>query len=135
VVVLDSSFLIAYHNTRDAHHAAAAQAMPSLTAGAWGPVLLPEYVFLEVVTVLMMRRDLAVASRVARVLLGAREVELVPCSPLFHSAVETFLSQQGSTLSFADAAIVALAESRGAQFVATFDDDFRGVSSVSVVPD
>ncbi len=135
MVVLDSSFLIAYHNTRDAHHAAAAQAMPPLTAGRWGPVLLPEYVFLEVVTVLLMRRGLDVAGPVARVLLDAREVEFVPCSPLFRDAVETFLGQTGSTLSFVDAAIVTLAGQRGAQFVATFDDDFRAVSSVAVVPD
>ena len=55
MVVLDSSFLIACHNTRDAHHAAAAQALPPLTAGQWGPVLLPEDVLLEVVTVLLIR--------------------------------------------------------------------------------
>ena len=54
MVVLDSSFLIACHNTRDVHHAAAAQAMSPLTAGRWDPVLLPEYVLLEVVTVLLI---------------------------------------------------------------------------------
>lgn len=135
MVVLDSSFLIACHNTRDAHHAAAAQALPPLTAGQWGPVLLPEDVLLEVVTVLLMRRGLAVASRVARVLLDAREVEFVPCAPLFRDAVETCLGQTGSTLSFADAAVVTLAGQRGARFVATFDNAFLAVSSVAVVPD
>ena len=135
MVAFDSSFRIACHNTRDVHHAAAAQAMSPLTAGRWDPVLLPEYVLLEVVTVLLIRRGLDVASRVARVLLDAREVELVPCSPLFRDTVETFLGQTGSMLSFADATIVTLAERRGARFVATFDNDFRGVSSVAVVPD
>lgn len=82
-----------------------------------------------------MRRGLDAASRVARVLLDAWEVEFVPCSPVFHDAVETFLRQRDSTFSFADATIVTLAERRGARFVATFDNDFRGVSPVVVVPD
>jgi len=48
VIVLDSSFLIAYHNERDVHHPAAAEAMQKFLAGAWGRGLLLERVFLEV---------------------------------------------------------------------------------------
>ena len=134
MIVLDSSFLVAYHNTRDVHHEAAARALPELAAGRWGPVLLPEYVFLEVVTVLLVRRDLETAGRVARVLLDAREVEFVPCSPLFRDVVDLFLGQSRTTLSFADAAIVTLAEHRGAEFVATFDTDLNDLPSITVVP-
>ncbi len=135
MVVLDSSFLIAYHNNRDVHHLAAAEIMPRLAAGEWGSALLLEYVFLEVVTVLLARRGLEIATRVARVLLEAREVEFVPCSELFLDSVETFRRQVAGTLSFADAAIVTAARLRGAEFVATFDSDFRSVPSVTVVPD
>ncbi len=60
MLLLDSSFLIAYHNTRDVHHAAAARAMPRIVAGEWGRAALLEYVFLEVVTVLLARRGRAV---------------------------------------------------------------------------
>src|SRR3990172_7439089 len=83
VIVLDSSFLIAYHNTRDAHHAAAARTMVDLLGGEWGQALLLEYVFLEVVTVLRARRGRDVAVAAADRLLQAREVDFVPCSPLF----------------------------------------------------
>lgn len=135
MIVLDSSFLVAYHNARDVHHAAAAQAMTSLLEGEWGQALLLEYVFLEVVTVLLSRRGLAVASEVATRLLQAREVEFVPCSELFVEALQTFREQAAGRLSFTDAAIVTVARRQTPGFIATFDADFRGLEGVSVVPD
>jgi predicted nucleic acid-binding protein len=134
VIVLDSSFLVAYHNERDIHHRAAADAMEELVAGAWGRALLLEYVFLEVVTVLVARRGLQTASRVATALLEAREVDFLPCSDVFLEALETFRSQRRGTLSFTDAAIVTVARKSGGCPVATFDADFRRVDGISVVP-
>ena len=135
MIVLDASFLIAYHNTRDVHHPAAARAMVHLVAGEWGPALLLEYVFLEVVTVLLARRGLAVAAAVGTGLLQAREVEFVPCSDLFLDALQTFRAQRTERLSFADAAVVTLARRAPPGFVATFDADLRQVAGVSVIPE
>lgn len=109
--------------------------MERLLAGEWGAALLLEYVFLEVVTVLLARRGLEVASRVATVLLQAREVEFVPCSDVFLDTVETFRTQRGNRLGFTDAAIVTIARQRAARFLATFDQDFRQVSGITLVPD
>jgi predicted nucleic acid-binding protein len=133
VVVLDSSFLVAYYNTRDTHHAAAARAMVRLLAGAWGPALLLEYVFLEVVTVLLARRGTATATTVGETLLAAREITFVPCTELFLDAWNAF-RDQGSTsrLSFADAAIVVAARREAPGYVLTFDQDFRSVGGVTV---
>jgi len=36
VIVLDTSFLVALHNTTDAHHAAARAIGPDFRAGRWG---------------------------------------------------------------------------------------------------
>ena len=66
MIVLDSSFLIGFHNPSDAHHRAASVLMERFLAGEWGKGLLLEYVFLEVVTVIMLRLDLAAASRTGR---------------------------------------------------------------------
>jgi predicted nucleic acid-binding protein len=134
VIVLDSSFLIAFHNSRDVHHERAKKVMAELLDGRWGHGLLLEYVFLEVMTVLLARRGLDVASAVAEVLLGAREVDFVPCSEIFLDTVEIFRSQRGPRLSFADAAIVQVARRRTDGLVATFDHDFLGVDGISVVP-
>lgn len=134
MIVLDSSFLIAYHNDGDVHHAAAAAAMPPLIDGEWGEVLLPEYVFLEVVTVVGARKGVEDAVAVGERLLAAREVEFVPCSELFLDAFEVFRAQDRFRLSFADATILAVARDRGAEFVATFDEDLRTVEGIRLVP-
>ena len=133
-VLLDSSFVVAFHNNRDVHHAAAARTMDEILSGRWGRVLLLEYVFLEVVTVLLARRGHETASRVAAILLGAREVDFVPCSDHFAASLDTFLEQRSGLLSFADAAIVAVARMHDGSRVATFDRDFQDLEGVTVVP-
>jgi predicted nucleic acid-binding protein len=134
VVVLDSSFLIAYHNTRDVHHGEAAEAMGRLLTGEWGEALLLEYVFVEVATVLAARRGIQSATEVAMTLLEAGELEFVPCSELFLGAFETFRSQRSGALSFTDAAIVTVARRYDDSYVATFDRDFRDLVGIRVVP-
>ena len=133
MIVLDSSFLIAYHNTRDVHHAAAARTMIQLIGGKWGQALLLEYVFLETVTVLRMRLDVKVAARVGTTLLNAREIDFVPCSEIFSDAFDTFRRDRSHNLSFVDAAIVCVARLHSPGFVATFDEDFRSLQGITIV--
>ncbi len=99
-----------------------------------GQGLLLEYVFLEVVTVLLVRRELATAIRVGEALLGAPEIEFVPCSDFFGQTLEVFRAQHGTGLSFTDAAILTAATSRANGLVATFDAEFRKFPGVTVVP-
>ena len=91
--------------------------------------------FLEVVTALLARRGIEVASRFGAILLGAREIDVIPCSEVFLDAFETFRRQRGVKLSFTDAAIVAVARRRQVERVATFDDDFRRVDGIVVMPE
>ena len=135
MIVLDSSFLVAYHNSRDAHHVAATEVMKRFLDGEWGRGLLLEYVVLEVLTVLMARRGPRVASEVSDVLLGARELELVPCSELFVEALATFQKQTKTRLSLVDATIVNVARHRANGRVATFDRELAGVRGIQAVPD
>ncbi|HUP21035.1 MAG TPA: PIN domain-containing protein [Gemmatimonadota bacterium] len=131
MVVLDSSFLVAFFNATDALHARAAAAMERLAAGEWGETLLPEYVVLEVLTVIAARLDHASAIGVGTRLLGQREIAFVPCSEHFTAGFEEFRRQPA--LSFADAAIVAIARRHGARILA-FDADFRQVEGVDLLP-
>jgi predicted nucleic acid-binding protein len=133
VIVLDSSFLIAYYNTRDVHHAAAARTMVQLIGGKWGQGLLLEYVFLETVTVLRARRDLKVATTVGKTLLQASEIDFVPCSDIFIDAFDVFCRDRSHDLSFVDAAIVTVARQHSPGFVATFDEDFTALRGIAVV--
>jgi predicted nucleic acid-binding protein len=133
MILLDSSFLVAFHNTRDIHHEAAAGVMQLLLDGKWGSGLLLEYVFLEVTTVIALRRSPALAVSVGDILLEARELSFVPCSAVFRDASATFRSQGSAGLSFVDAAIVSVAR-RMEVPVATFDSGFRKLEGISAVP-
>ena len=130
MIVLDSSFLIGFYNERDAHHGAASALMERFLNGEWGRGLLLEYVFLEVATVLMVRRDLAVAARVGQLLLEADELDFVPCSDLFPETFDTFVGQGSTRLSFADVAIAHIARQRTDGLVLTFDDELRKAADI-----
>lgn len=108
--------------------------MHRLLEDEWGERLLPEYVFLEVVTVLAARRSAATAVSAADLLLRARELEFVPASPHFLETYEMFRAEAHRGLSFADASIVALCRRRGAEYVATFDSDFKKVPGLTAIP-
>ena len=132
MIVLDSSFLIGFHNEGDAHHRSARAWMERFLTGEWGKGLLLEYVFLEVVTVLLVRRDLGVAARVGRLLRDAGELDFVPCSDLFPQAFEMFTHQAATRLSFVDAAIVNVARRRTDGRVLTFDAEFHKLPGIRV---
>jgi predicted nucleic acid-binding protein len=134
VIVFDSSFLIAFHNESDSQHQAARSLMREFLDGRWGKGLLPEYVFLEVVTVLLVRRDLATAVRTGRLLLEAQELEFVPCSDVFLDAVQLFGSQKKTSLSFADVAIAVIARTHADGQVLTFDGGFRKMKGLRPEP-
>jgi predicted nucleic acid-binding protein len=134
VIILDSSFLVAFHNRRDIHHGRAAAAMERLLNGDWGAALLPEYVFLEVATVIAAKVGPGESVGVGKVLLDAADLEFVSCSDYFNESFDVFRDQQDTTLSFVDASIVAIARRLGAAYVATFDQDFAGVANLTVVP-
>ncbi len=134
MIVLDSSFLIGFHNSRDVHHVAAAGVMSGLLDGRWGQALLPEYVFLEVTTVLAARRGVSKAAEVGRILLEAAELEFVPCSDLFLETFGIFEEQGDAGLSFVDSALLVLARRTGAEHIATFDWDFEAFPEITVVP-
>ena len=123
MIVLDSSFLIAFHNNRDFHHGAACAQMKEFLGGQWGQGLLLEYVFLEVETVLLLRNGLAAAKEVASLLIQSEELEFVPCSDFFRETLETFLGQKETSLSFTDAAIVTTALRRAEGRVLSFDQE------------
>jgi len=130
---MDSSFLIGFYNQRDAHHQESHRLMDEFLAGKWGKGLLLEYVFLEVMTVLLARRDLAAAAQVGLILLEAKELEFVPCSDFFSETRDAFTAQSHTKLSFTDAAISYVAQKRADGLVLSFDEEFRKVPGVRMV--
>jgi predicted nucleic acid-binding protein len=123
VLVLDTSVLVSAHHEGEAHHAKARSFLESLPGGGWDAILLHEYVFLELVTVLAVRRSFARAVEAGEALLAANGIEFVASSEDFLAVWQAFRSQGRGKLSFADSALVALGKARNATHLATFDKD------------
>jgi len=132
LVVLDSSFLIGFYNDNDAHHPTASSLMKNFLAGHWGEGLLLEYVYLEVMNVLLVRTDLSKAVHTSRMLLESEELEFIPCSDYFEDTVQSFSTQSGTKLSFTDCAIATVALKRAGGMVLTFDREFRKVAGIQL---
>ena len=132
MIVLDSSFLIAFHNSTDVHHSEAVPLMERILDGEFGQPVLLEYVFLEVVTVILLRRDLKRAVTLAELLLDARELEFVACSELFLEAFRVFRRQEKGRLSFVDCAVLAAAQRRQPSRVVTFDQELAASRGIEV---
>lgn len=134
MIVLDTSLLVAWMNEEDVHHDAAASFMARFLAGEWEEGLLLEYVFLELVTVLQMRVGHPSAVSAGDILLRARELLFVPASDLFLPTLETFRSQGDRGLNFADAAVLTVARQSADGRIGTFDEAFRGIDRITVLP-
>ena len=126
--------MIAFHKRRDVHHEAAAHLMPDLTGGVHGRVLPLEYVFLEVVSVLLARCGHALALDAADTLPDAQEVDFLPRSESFQHARDVFRTGTTARLCFTDAALVAAARRHEREFIATFDEGFRRIEGLKLLP-
>ena len=104
MIVLDSSFLIGFHNERDAHHKTAAGFIERSAGGR--------------------------TTRVGRLLLEAGELDFVPCSDLFSDAI--FTHQRSTRLSFTDAAIAYVAQERTDGLLLNFDGELARLPGIRV---
>jgi predicted nucleic acid-binding protein len=133
VIVIDSCVFVAAFSKKDANHAAAVRLLAEIREGLWGRVLVPEYVFVEVMNFLHRRSGPTRALEFMEALSGTADSEVVPSSPSFDRALELYKARAQSGPSFADAGIVAAAERRDARNVATFDEGFRAFPRINVI--
>jgi len=76
MIFLDTSFMVAFYNTRDKNHVKAKNLMSDIINFKYGPLYVSDYVFDETVTVIFIRlRDLRRAVRIGEYL--RKSVELV----------------------------------------------------------
>lgn len=135
MIVLDSSFLIAFHDELDNHHRSARAAMDRLLDGAWGKGLLLDHIFIEVVTVLKRKRSNRLALYAGAELWKARELDFVATSDLFRPIWNQFQADYLSNLSFVDHAVALTATQRAGGKVLTFDKAFREIPGIVVLPE
>ncbi len=125
MIILDSSFLVAFYNTNDQNHVKAVGLMKEIIAGKFGVVVISDYIFDEVVTVALIKlKSLKEATRIGNSLLSAVMVLTIDKS-LFDSTWNRFKTQRSTHLSFTDCSILEMASKNDIDYIATFDKEFK----------
>ena len=113
-IIFDSNIWIALFNENDGHHEKARQFFFE------NPVItIPEYVILEITTVLQLRASKLKANLFAEMIVSTAELETLYASDDFFQAVLSIFQYQTQKLSFVDCALLVLAKNHT---VFTFDE-------------
>ena len=119
MIVLDSSVWVAFFDKDDSFHHRATQIVSSLQER----IALPEYVLLEVTTVLSQKAGKSLANVFLRKITTNQDVQVLSSSQQFLDAViHLYLSKTNGKLSFVDYALLYLSSKTR---VVTFDKDLK----------
>lgn len=133
MILLDSSFLVAYANKVDANHEKAYREMENIERGVYGTPAITDYVFDEVVTVVLARtKDAKATNELGEKLVSATTMLRID-EDIFRLAWELFKGQERPVLSFTDCTNIATCKINGISSIATFDEDLRSVGWLKVV--
>ena len=129
MIILDSSFLVSYFNTRDQNHPQAVKLMKKIHE----PLCMTDYIFSEVVTVSLIRlKSLDGASKIGEILLKSMKMINVEKSS-FDNAWSLFCKQKETVLSFTDCTTVSVMQENDIEKIATFDEDFGKISGIETI--
>ena len=133
MILLDSSLIIAYSNEADENHAKAKQVADDVAKEKYGTPVITDYVFDEVVTVMLARtKSLVRVTKLGETLLAATRVVWID-RDLFDAAWVLFKQQPRKRLSFTDCTSIAACRANGISNVATFDEDFAELDNMKAI--
>ncbi len=128
---VDSSVFIAYANSSDVHHENAVKIIRKLKEGSFGDGITTDYIFDEVVSVIMRKVNKKESILFGQHLLNS-EILLLPIdSVVFEEAWKLF--QKEKLLSFTDSSSVAFMKLYGITVIATFDKAFQEIPDIEIV--
>ena len=113
-IIFDSNVWIALFNENDAHHEKARQLFSEHSV-----IYVPEYVILEITTVLQLRASKLKADLFAKMIATTAGLEILYASDDFFQTVLILFQQQTQKLSFVDCALLVLS---ACHTVHTFDE-------------
>ena len=129
MIILDTSFIVSYFNTRDQNHPKAVRLMKKMQE----PLCITDYIFGEVVTVSLIRlKSLDRASKIGGMLLKSSKMINVEKTS-FDGAWDIFCKQKGTVLSFTDCTTISVMLENNIEKIATFDRDFEKIRGIEVV--
>lgn len=131
MIMLDTSFVVAYFNTRDQNHDLATKT-GKILARQNLELYITDYIFGEIVTVVFVKlKNLEKALDIGKIVLESCNLIHVE-KDIFEHAWKIF-SGQKLRLSFVDCITIAVMQDRKMQKIATFDGDFTKVKGIQVL--
>ena len=133
MIILDSSFIVAYYNTADNNHNKAVRIMDALETNEHGNVLITDYVFDETVTVVFVRlKSLSKTAKIGDDI--SRFAKMIYMEKnAFEDAWELFKNQSDTKFSFTDCSILSTMKKAAIDKIATFDEDFKKIKWAEVI--
>ena len=128
-LLVDTGVFYAHHDEDSGRHDDANAALTKILEGRLGQPYVTDYIYDETVTLTRYRMDSVEEAKTVsdRILeTGLFSMAWVR-EDVFKDALVVFEEYSDQSLSFTDATTVAVAESRGIDYVLSFDDDFDGV--------
>jgi hypothetical protein len=126
--MLDTSFIVAYFNTRDQNHSSAVK-IAKILANQNHELYITDYLFGEIVTVSLVRlKNLEKATQIGTTILEYCNLIHVD-KDIFEHAWKIF-SEQKLRLSFVDCTTIVVMKNQKIQKIATFDNDFNKIKGI-----
>jgi len=133
MIFLDSSLIVAYSNEADENHAKALQVVKDVNRGRYGTPVITDYVFDEVVTVMLVKtKNTGQVTELGEKLLGTNLLFRVD-EDLFNLAWSIFKEQRKPMLTFTDCTSVVVCRSNGISNMATFDEDLQRIGEFKII--
>jgi len=122
-ILVDTSVIVAALNKRDSLHRRAVKLLGDILRGAYGVPHVTDYIVDEVLTYMAARGGREAALRAGTLFFEKRAFRIIPVTlDLFYEAWSLF-QRHAPSISFTDAASLAVAEAYGLRYIATFDEE------------
>ncbi len=130
-VFLDSTFFIAFTNTKDPNHRKAREISEMIKEGQFGSIYISTYIFDEVLAFTLSRNSHGLAVGLGEVMLGEDMTMLDIPKAIFDQSWELFKEREN--LSFTDCTTAKLAENYKIKNIVTFDNGFKQFKSLNIL--
>lgn len=127
MIILDTSFIVAYSVEMDEHHAKTVGLMEKILGKEFGKIYISDFIFDETITVVFNKsKKLESAIKVGENLQKSFEIIEIDKS-VFEEAWNIFKTQKETRLGFTDCTTLAVMSENSIKKIATFDREFKKI--------
>ena len=133
MIFLDTSVLVSYLVEGDSNHPRAEVLVNEIISGKHGSAVTSDYVFDEMVTVVLVRsKSLDIAATAGELI--KESIAMIRIDEgIFENSWMVFMKQKSTRLSFTDCTILTVFKENYIEKIATFDKEFQSSDSYEVI--